>query len=268
MTKCKICNSSSDTIFEAQVLFKYDVKYFQCSNCKFIQTEEPYWLEEAYSSAITDLDLGYVTRNILFSELTRKTINHAFAKKSSFLDYGGGYGMFVRLMRDKGFDFYREDKYCENLFSNHFDIDDLKVKKKFELLTSFEVFEHLVNPLDEIEKMMQFSDNLLFSTELQPDKKFASAKDWWYFSPEIGQHVALFSKNALLEVAKKYNFKFYTSKYNVHLLTRKKFRINPLTYPSYSNLIKDKLLKRNFSNPRSLLMKDYEAVKQILTDKK
>jgi hypothetical protein len=35
--KCKICGSHSYHFANADVLQKYDVTYFQCSNCKFIQ---------------------------------------------------------------------------------------------------------------------------------------------------------------------------------------------------------------------------------------
>jgi len=33
-----------------------------------------------------------------------------------FLDYAAGYGLFVRLMRDAGYNFRWSDLYCQNLF--------------------------------------------------------------------------------------------------------------------------------------------------------
>jgi hypothetical protein len=44
--------------FRHTVLRKYDVQYFQCGGCGFLQTETPYWLDEAYSSAIVTADTG------------------------------------------------------------------------------------------------------------------------------------------------------------------------------------------------------------------
>jgi len=32
-----------------------------------------------------------------------------------FLDYAAGYGLFVRLMRDAGYNFRWSDLYCQNL---------------------------------------------------------------------------------------------------------------------------------------------------------
>src|SRR6187551_714050 len=140
MVKCKICASATSDLFSAKVLGKYDVKYFKCNNCGFVQTQEPYWLQEAYSSAITVQDIGLVSRNYLYAQICRSIIKLFFSRKTKFLDYGGGYGMFVRLMRDKGFDFYRYDTYCKNMFAEGFDD---KGELDYELITAFEVFEHL-----------------------------------------------------------------------------------------------------------------------------
>jgi hypothetical protein len=97
------------------MLGKYEAKYYQCSDCQFIQTEEPFWLEEAYKDAITKLDIGLVYRNENITPIISTIIQLLFSKSKRFIDYGGGYGLFVRMMRDRGFDFYRQDIYCENL---------------------------------------------------------------------------------------------------------------------------------------------------------
>jgi hypothetical protein len=107
-------------IFNTDVLNKYKVDYFQCLNCNFIQTEKPYWLDEAYSDAITKLDIGIIYRNINFSNtITQFFKNNLFSSDGIYLDYGGGYGIFVRMMRDKGFNFYRQDVFCNNLFAKN-----------------------------------------------------------------------------------------------------------------------------------------------------
>jgi glycosyltransferase involved in cell wall biosynthesis/acetyltransferase-like isoleucine patch superfamily enzyme/predicted O-methyltransferase YrrM len=41
-TQCKVCNSESHLFSQATLLNKYEVNYFQCSNCGFVQTEHPY----------------------------------------------------------------------------------------------------------------------------------------------------------------------------------------------------------------------------------
>jgi len=55
--KCKICGQKAYEFSNARILRKYDVRYWYCSKCGFLLTDEPYWLEEAYSFPLTSF--GY-----------------------------------------------------------------------------------------------------------------------------------------------------------------------------------------------------------------
>src|SRR5215831_8216569 len=66
--ECPICSGSRRELFQAKLLKKYEVHYFLCGTCGLIQTEQPYWLDEAYSSAIADADTGLVSRNLEIAE--------------------------------------------------------------------------------------------------------------------------------------------------------------------------------------------------------
>ena len=54
-------------------------------------------------------------RNYWFSKLTSLLLFYTCDPTKNFIDYAAGYGFFVSLMRDYGFNFYWQDKYCENL---------------------------------------------------------------------------------------------------------------------------------------------------------
>ena len=198
--KCKICDNETNLFEKGEVLSKYSVSYFHCPQCGFMQTEEPYWLEESYSKAITSTDIGLVSRNLALADVTRKLILAFLNPEGKFVDYGGGYGMFVRLMRDGGFDFYRDDPLCENLFSVGF---DASTNVSYDLLTAWEVFEHLADPLAEVEKMIGFSHNIVFSTRLLtvPNQPLGR---WWYYGLEHGQHVSFYTKASLELIARKF----------------------------------------------------------------
>lgn len=259
--KCNICDSKTKYLFETKILSKYDVKYFQCENCNFIQTEKVFWLNEAYSSAITNLDLGYVTRNIRFTQIVKQLLKYCYSYKPKYLDYGGGYGLFVRLMRDCGFDFKIYDEYCDNIFAKGFEIN-LDKNQNFELITMFEVAEHLENPIEIFEKLLNHSSNILFSTEIIPkNKTITSVNDWWYFIPSTGQHISLFSENSLKSLAIKFNLNYYGSRTGLHLFTKRKFLINPIALFCTIQYIKDKILKTNFMNPKSLINSDLSNIK-------
>ena len=266
--KCKICSASSKKIFSKKILLKYEVDYHQCTNCGFIQTDEPFWLDEAYNNAITSLDIGILKRNNHLIQIIPKFIDTFFPKSKIYLDFAGGYGNFVRLMRDLGYDFYRQDIYCENIFSKHFDITDIETRK-FDIVTAFEVFEHLENPLSEIENMLKFSDNVIFSTDIIPENE--PLENWIYIANETGQHIAFYTEKAITIIAEKFGKEYYR-KGNFHIFTNKTFTkkqidyaIKDITkYRTFFGLKKERL---NFRiNRESLLDTDYKKIQTILKD--
>ena len=216
--KCKICQSETSHFANARILDKYNIDYFKCENCGFVQTEEPYWLTEAYTNAIASSDVGLVFRNLQFSKITSNIIFSIFDHYSKFLDYGGGYGLFVRLMRDAGFDFYWYDKFCENIFAKGFVA--IVEEGEYELVTAFEVFEHFSDPLTEIQNIFKFSKNIFFSTELLPESN-PKPGEWWYYSLQDGQHIAIYTAKSLAIIAETLGLNFYTNGLNLHLITEK-----------------------------------------------
>lgn len=262
--KCKICDHKITYIFNSYILNKYKVDYFKCLQCGFIQTESPYWLEEAYLDPITKLDIGLIFRNLNFSNkieiFFKKNI---FSSNGIYLDFGGGFGIFVRMMRDKGFNFYRHDIFCKNLFANHFDISDLPITTNFDLLTAFEVFEHLENPIDELEKMLLLSDTIIFSTLLLPNDS-VNPENWWYFIPETGQHISFFSLKTLEIISNNLNLYFYTNKNDLHIFSKNKLKSNPffLKKNTLFENIKNKFFKKNNDvNNLSLLNSDFDLIR-------
>jgi hypothetical protein len=270
--KSKITGGETKLLFKKKVLSQYEVSYFQCVDTGFIQTEEPYWLNKAYSSAISSLDCGLVMRNTMLTSRASKLIYEEFNPKAKFIDYGGGYGLFVRMMRDAGFDFYLQDLYAPNLFAQYFDAKDLKEVSNFEMLTAFEVFEHLVDPLPEIEKMLSFSKNILFSTEIIPTQKEEIEK-WWYFVPEAGQHISLYTIDSLKFIARKFNLHFYSNQKGLHLFTSMPLKQNPWEekHLSLSDRIKNKLIGYNTpkkdSLNKSLVSSDFDLIMRKIQNK-
>ncbi len=223
MSTCKICNANTQPLFTAKVLNKYDVQYVQCNNCKFIQTEQTYWLNEAYQSAINNNDTGIIMRNERFRAIVTVLISFIFGKNEKYLDYAGGYGIFTRMMRDVGFDYYWVDEYAKNLVSIGF---EHKTNTTYKAITAFEVFEHLDNPEEKLKDMLTYTDNIIFSTELVPDQ--TPDKDWWYYAFTHGQHIAFYHKNSLLHLAQKNGLHLSSNGSNFHVLSKKP--LNPLLF--------------------------------------
>lgn len=88
-----------------------------------MQTETPYWLEEAYSNAIAPIDIGPVNRAFKMAETTKALAVAFFNPWRPCLDFGAGYGLLVRRLRDLGLDYRYYDRHCANLFAQGFEAD-------------------------------------------------------------------------------------------------------------------------------------------------
>lgn len=249
--KCKICDSEDQLFDTAIILKKYQIDFFECPLCGFIQTEEPFWLEEAYSSAITSSDIGLIQRNIILSRKLDFFIRLHLPEVGRFLDYGGGYGMLVRMMRDKGYDFEWYDEYCDNLFAQHHEMS----KQHYDVVTAFELLEHLPDPMGEIEKLFQMGDTVIFSTELIP-KERPKVKDWWYYGVEHGQHISFYTLKTMGLIADKYGMR-YSYMSGLHVFSRVIKRMHPLLM----KLVRIPYSEYLIGNGRpSLLPSDYKSL--------
>jgi predicted RNA-binding Zn-ribbon protein involved in translation (DUF1610 family) len=227
---CRACGQELAPHFVATVLERHQVAYGRCPNCGLIQTQEPYWLAEAYDQAISCKDVGLVRRNLELRDKLRDVIMGHFPSRGRFLDYAGGYGLLVRLMRDEGFDFYRHDPLCANIFAQDFDIE-LPAQDQFTLITAFELLEHLRNPGQVLRDLLTHTDSVLFSTRLQPRPQPLDVRDWWYFCPQSGQHITFYTLASLRHLATATGTALHTDGKGLHLLTRCVFARNPLEKP-------------------------------------
>ena len=259
---CNICHSTSLPFEKAIILNKYNIQYYSCGNCGFIQTELPYWLDEAYSSAIARSDIGLIGRNIKLSNFCSAFIPIFSNREEQFLDYGGGNGMFVRMMRDRGFEFYWQDIHASNQFAEGFEAPQ---GRKFSLLTAFEVFEHLPQPLEVIADMFKYSDTLIFTTRLLP-RWDIKPSEWWYFTPDTGQHVSLYSKKSLELIAEKFNLRLSSNDISIHVLSRRTvpgYLLKALSFTPLASALSSLLNIRR----QSLLNQDYYGLTGRRLDK-
>jgi hypothetical protein len=191
---------------------KYLVKYFRCATCGFVQTETPYWLEEAYASAITKQDTGILARNLMNRGITAAVLNLLYPEAKRALDFGAGHGILLRLMRDQGFNFFWHDTYATNDYGRGFEYDK---GKTYDFLTAFEVLEHLVDPIVELSTMMNLSENVFASTTLLPNPA-PQVANWWYYAPLSGQHISFYTPEAL---------RLLSRRFDRHLLSRGSFHL-------------------------------------------
>jgi hypothetical protein len=256
---CRVCNSFASKRFTSEIL-DLTIQYFECTNCGYLQTESPFWLEQAYNNAINDSDTGILWRNRINSHIVIMTILSLGITKDLVVDFAGGYGLLVRELRDYGVNALWRDEYCTNLVAKGFEHMD----ESAALVTAFEVFEHFVNPMESLELMLSFAPSVLLSTEILPTPAPLPDK-WWYYGQEHGQHIGFFRIQTLINMTDRLGYRLLTDGKKYHLITR-----HSLPGKIWNLLIKSRLLApfliRLFLESRTI--RDHELIVSSITCKK
>jgi hypothetical protein len=214
--RCVVCDSHLNPFATGRVLDKYDVDYQVCPDCGMLALPAPFWLDEAYEQAIYVGDASLLRRSRRLALATSTLIRSEGLRKGRFLDWGGGYGTFARMMRDKGFDFYTTDAYATNILAPTFDGDE---KESYDLVTAFEVVEHLVDPYADLLEVSRANDRLFFTTQLLPDV-IPQPGNWWYYAEGSGQHIAFHTRKSLQILGERLGYRVSSNGDNYHLFHR------------------------------------------------
>jgi 2-polyprenyl-6-hydroxyphenyl methylase/3-demethylubiquinone-9 3-methyltransferase len=197
------------------------VSYQRCSRCGFLFTAcFDDWIEADFKAHIYNDEYIKVDPDYLEA---RPAANAAMLveqvgddrSKLRILDYGGGNGVLARRMRDAGFSHVT----TYDPFSPEF---ARRPEGQFDLITSFETFEHLPDPLtaiDVIASMLSPNGVVMFSTLLQPQDLGQRGLSWWYAGPRNG-HISLFSAQSLAIAWQRHGLSVSSFNENLHLAYR------------------------------------------------
>jgi len=228
--KCKIC--SSDSFFFGICDFNKNceerkgyflpisgkaVYYFKCSHCGLIFTTyfdkfSPDMFEkEIYNKDYKDVDPDFEElRPNAFATLLLKNFN--IEKNLDILDYGCGDGKFIENLTHYGFSNVKGyDPYSKEFFT--------KPQNKFSLISSFEVFEHVTDPIELIKDIISLKKpkgTILFSTLLTPKNIDQIGVNWWYISPR-NSHITIYTQKSLSILFSHFGMKVKHFNQNLHL---------------------------------------------------
>jgi hypothetical protein len=179
------------------------IAYFECESCHSLQTEEPYWLPDAYNDDQSPNLDTYVAERTLLNQMMVyflfKTCGIRY-ETDKVLDWGGGHGLLVRMLRDVEIDAYHYDKYETNRFATTFDRTG---DQHYSFITCFEVWEHFARPMTDIEAIFRLNpDRILISTCIYRNH----GKEWPYLGPPKGEHVFFYSEQAMRSIGSKYGY--------------------------------------------------------------
>lgn len=185
MKKCKICNCNTTVIKDAK-----SVKiYYRCKECDYIFMDNEHHLDATlekkhYDNHDNNLEsLGYVK---MFENLINEFVKIESNSINTALDFGCGEGEVLPILLE------RVGISCDRYDLFYFPQKVYK-DKKYDLIVSTEVIEHLANPLDTLKELLLHLNKdgyLLLMTYFHPsdDEKFLK----WFYIKDV-THIGLFS---------------------------------------------------------------------------
>ena len=172
--KCKICNNVINTIIDDNLGKVYKI----CPSCQLIALEKSYFVDEIrekiqYENHNNSFESkGYVEMFENFLDYFWDDLKKDY---TDVLDFGSGPGpVLAQILQNRGLHveiydkFYQPNKIYEN--------------KKYDLITSTEVFEHLENPLVvlfDLKKHLKESGIIAIMT-LFHNNNSKDFLNWWY----------------------------------------------------------------------------------------
>lgn len=185
MVRCPVCQYNG-----AKLIWK-EKKYrvFKCLKCKIaFLNPVPSEIEKIYQKEYFERWYlkYYGERKRYFEKLIEK-LNKFLPEKGKLLDIGCGVGIFLDLMKEKGYEVYGQDistfavKYCEEkgykIFKGNF--LGIKISEKFDVITMFDVIAHLQQPLEYLKKckkLLKPKGVLIIKTPYHNDFLFTIAR--------------------------------------------------------------------------------------------
>lgn len=202
---CKICGSETKELFQE----KFNLNYFSCGYCEFISKDEssiitPIEELKIYNSHNNSIeDPRYVT---YFKNFIHQAILEYCSPERKGLDFGSGPSPVLAtiLERDYGFSMDIYDKF--------YAVEKIYEGKKYSLITSTEVVEHLKNP---IKYFQLFKDRVIERGTISIMTLFHPGNeneflDWFYIRDM--SHISFYTPKTMEYIGKRVGLKvIYTN---------------------------------------------------------
>ena len=207
----RTCEDEKRPVFEPSPRL---IAYRRCTACGLIATTDFDRLTDAelaaeiYNADYVRADPDFAGRRPFYKAAQYGPLLHRLPISIRGLDYGGGNGMFARLMGEHGVHFDSYDPYLG---------DTTAPTGQYDIITAFEVIEHSRTPMQTLADILAHlkpDGVLLFATSIQPR---GVTPDWAYIAPRNG-HVSLHSAASLRKMAKAAGTRLLSLSDHVHII--------------------------------------------------
>ena len=201
------------------------VQYVGCGSCGFAFAPSfSGWTAADFEREIYNADYAQVDPDYAAVRpgVNAETVLATFGDRGRqirHLDYGGGAGRLSALLREAGWNSTSYDPF----FDRHVPFGQLG---RFELITCFEVFEHVPDVNDLASRLCSLlaGNGLILASTLVSDGQIGhgQALSWWYAAPRNG-HISLFSTGSLAMLARRHGLNLASFSADIHLFWREDF---------------------------------------------
>ncbi len=219
ISSCPICKSKK----RQKILVKFGIEIFKCLNCDVdYSSKKPNDFSDLYSTEHLKnhyLNVYDRSRKYKMNRFGKERISilKKYKKKGNLLDFGCGTGWFLEIAK-KNYNSYGiefSDQLREFLFKKYEiktfkNLSKLPKSLKFDIITAFDVIEHVENPaifLSNLRKFLKKDGIALIYTPNKDSLGFSYLK---FFNNLLcpPAHLFYFSEKSFRYLLKKTNFKF------------------------------------------------------------
>lgn len=220
MNRCKLCYSRKVK------LFRYVGEYtlFRCIRCDVVYIDPQPDSRRVKNNNISFYDAS--ENEIAYFKKKEEVFNRAticagilkkYKSHGTLLDIGCSYGFYLNIFRRKGYRCFGIDplkrpvdyaKKTLRLSVKQTNLENLNGRKKYDVITLFDVLEHLPNPQETIQKIKKILNKdgiIIFQTPNYQSlmSRFTGNRWFWLLVP---QHLFLYSVHSLKFLLNKNGF--------------------------------------------------------------
>lgn len=159
---CYLCGCSDYSTREGQVRDNSSLKIFECDSCGLVYLSSHDHIGADFyqdSGMHRDFDFKRWRRESARDDLRRYMFLESMIENRSLLDFGSGNGGFLKLARESALEIAGIE--LERAVIKYYESEEIpvfnsvgQIRKKYDVITLFHVLEHFIDPIKNLQELM------------------------------------------------------------------------------------------------------------------